>query len=146
MRLTFGVLTVATIMVISLTDSPAQDRSRQIGHNLADREVRGFIGLMDTNGDDKVSIDEIATHQARLFVSIDADGNGLISAEEFRSRGRLLLSLGVTTIFDMMDKDGDQHLAIAEINRPSQRWLARYDTNGDSNLDAGEISYARTGR
>ena len=145
-RLAVGILTIGARTGVSLAGAQAQQRFGHFRPDFAERHVQGFIGLLDADGDGNVSAEEIAAEQSRLFSAIDFDGNGLISAEEFRRRANLLLSLNTTTLFDMMDADGDQNLALDEINQPSARWVKRYDTNGDGLLDAEEIRTARVGR
>lgn len=117
--------------------APAVAQNR--GH---DRDLRAerLIELLDTDGDDRVSIAEIMEEHARLFAAADLDGDGALSVEEFRRRGRLFQSLGTATLFDMLDTDGDQTLSADEINRPSQRWFVRYDRDGDGTMTPDEIA------
>ena len=105
-----------------------------------------MIQLLDVDGDGKVSLAEINAEQDRLFVAADVDGDGALSADEFRRRGRWFQSLGVTTLFDLMDADGGQSINAAEIKSPSERWFARYDENGDGFVTAEELPQRRWGR
>jgi len=59
--------------------------------------------------------------------------------DEFRRRGHLFQQLRATTIFDMMDVNGDLVLSRDEITSPSARWFGRYDLNGDGAMDAEEV-------
>ncbi len=111
------------------------------------RWAERFIDLLDTNGDDKVSVAEIADEFGRLFGAADIDGDGNLSPDEFRRRGRLFQSVGAVTLFDMFDADGNQLLTLGEITAPSGRWVTRYDQNSDDALDLEEVSRrARRGR
>ena len=103
------------------------------------RHIEGFVEDFDTNGDGLVSVVEITEEQQRLFTASDVDGDGALSVNEFRRRGRLFQALNATTLFDLMDVDGNQTLAGPEIFDPSRRWFARYDTDGDGKLNADEI-------
>jgi len=98
-----------------------------------------FMELFDTNNDGKVSLDEIMADQGRLFGAIDIDGDKKLSIDEIRRRGRLLQMWRTTTLFDLLDTNGDGVLTIAEINGPTQRWFKRYDANGDGVLEPNEI-------
>lgn len=107
-----------------------------------DRDLRTerLIELLDTDGDDRVSVAEIMAEHARLFAAADLDGDGALSVEEFRRRGRLFQSLGTATLFDMLDTNGDQSLSADEIDQPSRRWFVRYDTDGDGLMTPREMS------
>lgn len=112
----------------------------------ASRATERFMALLDTDGDGRVTITEIAAEQGRLLTAVDVDGDGKLSVGEFRRRGRLLQSIGATTLFDMLDTDGDAQLTAAELSTPSQRWVARYDVDGDAALNADEVRATRQGR
>jgi len=101
--------------------------------------AESFVELFDTNKDGKVSLDEFMAEHARLFGAADVDKDGSLSVDEFRRRGRLIQSLGTTTIFDMLDANGDGKISQAELDAPTKRWVGRYDANKDGALDADEL-------
>lgn len=98
----------------------------------------GFMHILDTDGDGKVTMAEIAAEQKRLIGAADVDGDGKLSADEFRRRGRWFQRLHVMTLFDLVDVDGDGSLTADEFAAPSRRWLKRYDGNGDGALTSEE--------
>lgn len=106
------------------------------------RESR-MLRLLDTNNDGQVSLDEIKAEQGRLIGAADIDGNGELSVDEFRRRGGWFQRLSTTTLFDLMDADGNQVLTADEIGKPSERWFARYDANDDGQLSAEELPQRR---
>ncbi len=105
-----------------------------------------YIQLFDTDGSGTVSLEEITAEQGRLIQATDVDGNGKLSVEEFRRRGHLFQMLRATSVFDMLDANGDRELTAEEIAAPSQRWFLRYDENSDGGLDADEIPVGRSRR
>ena len=114
-------------------------RGKRGGHHMRGRGMHRAFKLLDTNKDGKISMEEIAAEQKRLIAAADVDGNGTLSAEEFRRRGRLIMSLRTFTFFDMMDADGNGQLSAAELNGPSSRWLSRKDGDKSGDLTREEI-------
>lgn len=135
------MVATATMLCLGGSAATAQDRD---GDEDRQRENR-WVRFLDTDGDGRVSLDEIKAEQQRLISAADVDDDGMLSVEEFRRRGRLFMRLRATTLFDLMDANGDEMLTAEEIAAPSERWLARYDANGDGGLDADEV-LSRRGR
>ncbi len=101
------------------------------------------LTILDTNGDGVVNQEEIAAEHGRLLGAADVDGDGQLSADEFRRRGSFFIRLGTTTFFDLIDANGDQQISQDELNQPMGRWFARRDTNNDGTIDAEEFSQGR---
>ncbi len=118
---------------------PPAGETRGEGANRPSRHAMHFVRIYDTDGNGTVSMDEIRAEQKRVVGMADVDGDGALSVEEFRRRGRLIQSLGTTTLFDMLDADGDRKITATELAAPSARWFARYDGNGDGAMAAGEL-------
>jgi Ca2+-binding EF-hand superfamily protein len=104
----------------------------------AETEAR-FMRIYDLNRDGRVSPAEIARDQALLFSALDIDGDKTLSVDEMRRRGRTLQIFRSTTIFDMLDTNGDGKLSLQELQAPSQRWFKRYDKNGDGVMEISEV-------
>lgn len=113
---------------------------RDWGDERRQRRLMRRVELLDTNKDGKVSLEEIHAEQKRLMAAADVDGDGALSVEEFRRRGRWFLRLRTVSFFDMLDADGDGSLSAAEINDPSARWFTRHDENKDKALDNDELA------
>ena len=94
------------------------------------RQSRAFK-ILDTNSDGRITLEEIAAEQKRLLSAADVDGDGSLSVTEFRRRGRLFMALRATSLFDLLDVNGDQMVTLDELGKPSERWMKRYDGNMD---------------
>ena len=127
---------ICTALLVIAAPSFADDGKEKRQH---ERGKSRMVALLDTDGDGKVSVGEIAAEHERLLGAADVNADGTLSVDEFRRRGRWFQALDVTTLFDLMDADGDQSLTLAEIQAPSQRWLTRHDRNGDDAIEKSEL-------
>lgn len=131
--------TAVVALAVLVGPATAQDRSGGQPAAPANPYTQRFLELFDTNRDGKVSVDEILADQGRLFGAIDLDSDKKLSIDEIRRRGRLLQMWRTTTLFDLLDTNGDGVLTISEINAPTQRWFKRYDANHDGVLEPNEV-------
>ena len=111
----------------------------QSGGPRISRRAERMIRLFDLNGDGKVTLEEINTDQARIFTALDVNDDKSMSVDEIRRRGRSLQIFRTTTLFDLLDANGDGKLSVAEVQAPSKRWFKRYDANGDGVMEASEL-------
>ena len=98
-----------------------------------------FMHLFDLDGNGHVTLAEIAKDRELLFSAIDIDGDQTLSATEMRRRGRALEIFRASSIFDMLDINGDGKLSLHELQEPTRRWFSRYDKNQDGNLELQEL-------
>ena len=124
----------------------AKDRGPQMNAPQISQHAERMMLLYDTNGDGKITLVEINADQARMFTALDVDGDKSMAVDEIRRRGRSLLIFRTTTLFDLLDANGDGTLSVAEVQAPSKRWFKRYDKNGDGVMEANEIPKRRRHR
>ena len=139
---------IASALVIGLaTTALAQGGSQRPGPDGGSagpsRHSARQLAILDTNGDGVVSREEIAAEHQRLLGAADIDGDGQLSADEFRRRGSFFIRLGTTTFFDLIDANGDQQISQEELNQPMERWFVRRDTNNDGKINTEEFSQGR---
>lgn len=143
-----GVVSIVALSLLAAggalaqsVDKSGKEMSQKGGHADKAKSWRAghFIRIFDTDGNGSVSLAEIGAEQKRLIAATDVDGDGALSVDEFRRRGRLIRSIGATSLFDMLDTDGDQKVTAAEMAAPSARWFKRYDANADGGIVAEEL-------
>lgn len=78
-----------------------------------------------------------AEHEAEMFSTLDADGDGAISADEFAARDERKKERMQRHAFDRMDIDDDGLLTDADVAARIEKMRAA-DTNGDGQIDRAE--------
>ena len=118
------------------------------GDRRQSRKAARMARLFDTDGDGNVSLAEINDDQARMFIALDVDGDKSMSVDEIKRRGKYLQIFRTTTLFDLLDSNGDGKLSVVEVQAPSKRWFKRYDKNANGIMEAEELpqGHKRGGR
>lgn len=127
------------------------------------------IKRFDTNGDNKVSPDEIHARMTEAFKAFDTDANGQITREEIKAvrkahgqewraakektgadRTAAIEKLKETRPamlpgirhkgFDRADTDKNGSLSLAEVTARADAMFKRRDTNGDGVIDASDFT------
>lgn len=105
----------------------------------------GFMDEWDMSNDGQVTAEDVASRRSDIFVSFDADDNGILDAEEYAffdearatnhegekggHGGERKAAVGMTLPFN--DIDGDGSVTFEEFVGQSAAWLALVDRNGD---------------
>lgn len=108
----------------------------------------GFMDEWDMSGDGEVTVEDVATRRSDIFVSFDADDNGILDAEEYAffdearetshegekggHGGERKAAIGMTLAFN--DVDGDGSVTLEEFVGQAGAWLALVDRNGDGKV------------
>jgi Ca2+-binding EF-hand superfamily protein len=127
-----------------------------------------FMEVFDTDGDGKLTQDEIDARRDELFAAADVDGDGRVTLEEFKVAYAETIVTPKVRAFQRMDRDGDGKVSEEDFNRRAERMLSRmerrkgdghgprhggmrpgmeeHDTDADGRLSADEIRAARADR
>ncbi len=103
----------------------------------------------DTDGDGRVTRDEITGPRAERAAALDADGDGRISLEELKAAhlraAEARAEAAARRTIEMFDADGDGLLSAAELaTRPAPTMMFdRMDADGDGVLTREEAEAAR---
>jgi len=114
----------------------------------------GFLDEWDMNTDGQVTSEDVSSRRSDIFVSFDADDNGVLDAEEYAffdnaretshsdqpkggHGGDRKAAIGMTLEFN--DVDGDGSVSLEEFLGQSAAWLALVDRNGDGVVMANDF-------
>lgn len=113
-----------------------------------EQRAEWMIKRLDTNGDKKVSLDEIQARTSEAFKTFDADGNGQLTREEIKAK-RQAFREARKEMRAARDKTGEEKTAAMEKLRemrpamlPGMRPRAfdRVDTDKNGSLSLAEVS------
>ncbi len=119
----------------------ASDADRAMGNGPAAH----FLS-MDANGDGKVTAEEIDAFRAEQFKTADTDGDGFLSKDELLAAAMTRMQERMAQRIDKMiahdDKDGDGKISLAEQdgNPRMDRMFSRLDKDGDGALSTEELA------
>jgi len=99
----------------------------------------GMLEKFDTNGDGKVTKEEIEAAQADLLARYDADNKGGLKLEEFEGVWLELTRERMVDRFQDLDADGDGTVTKAEIDRKLARMMQVMDRDGDGAISADDF-------
>ena len=103
------------------------------------RKAKNFLSYYDLNADRKVALKEISSDQSRIFKALDINSDKFLSSKELRRGKHALKSFRATSLFDMLDVDGNSKIHIWELQAPSKRWFKRFDINVNGSMEAREL-------
>ena len=104
-------------------------------------KAKKFLSYYDINADRKVTLKEISSDQARIFMALDINSDKFLSSKELRRGKRALKTFRATSLFDMLDVDGNNKLHIWELQAPSKRWFKRFDVNNNGFMEGRELPH-----
>ena len=94
---------------------------------------------LDRNGDGRITDHEITQERTRWFADSDSDGNGVLSADEFKRAMERRRDEMFKRRLARMDADGDGRVTQEEFAKARWGMFARVDKNGDGALTRSEI-------
>lgn len=93
-----------------------------------------MIEMFDQNGDGSITQDEVNASVAERFAQADADKDGRVTLDEFKTYRLAEMQPMKVRAFQRIDRDGDGKVTRAEFDRVSERMFSRLDRDGDGGL------------
>lgn len=142
-------LTVAAILLVGTTGAVVakdnqsgwgffnKDQLQNASHH---RGGRGggmkMLETFDTDGDGAVTQAEIDAYRANQIAEADANGDGVLSLEEYEAVWAKATRERMVDQFQAHDADGDGSVTAEEFNARFDGLVERMDQNGDGLLDS----------
>eukprot|EP00903_Cladosiphon_okamuranus_P021218 g19491.t1 len=133
-------------MILALTANALPAVAQDAGP--APKGPRFDFAQVDTDGDGKITPEELQAHSAARFAQADTDGDGTLSVEEMvarmEARQAERLQRGAERMIERMDKNDDGVLSADEMApRDEGRMFARLDADEDGAISQEEMEKAR---
>lgn len=145
-RFAYPAAALALAATLAISGQALAQQSAPKGEVKQNYQAERLARHFDTNEDGKVTLKEITAYQKRLMGAVDVNGDGTLSDKEFRRGARVFRLFSTTTLFDLLDANGDQKLSAEELTGPTARWFSRYDANKNGVMEAGELPVRHRGR
>ncbi|WP_275788077.1 EF-hand domain-containing protein [Pararhizobium gei] len=112
-----------------------------------EQRAEWMMKRLDTNGDSKVSLDEVQAQAASAFKTFDADGNGQVTRDEIKAK-RQAFREARKEMRAAGGKSGDKTVAMEKLRemRPAMmpgmraKMFKRVDTDNNGSLSLAEVS------
>jgi len=139
-----GLATAITLGGLSIVEASSHKGG---GHHGGMRMQHSFEEL-DSNGDGKITPEEMAGHMQARFDGADSDDDGALSRDELIARMTERRAERMAKYADHMierhDANADGKLSMDEMRAERQgRMFKRVDTDGDGAISAGEFARMR---
>lgn len=111
-------------------------------------DMRGGPGLQmfenfDSDGDGRVTQDDVDAVRLERFNAFDADGDGALTLEEYQALWMDAMQRRMVRGFQRHDTDGDAQVTIEEFSETTGNMVQRFDRDGDGVVTIEEMRQGR---
>ncbi|WP_430512988.1 EF-hand domain-containing protein [Pannonibacter phragmitetus] len=130
---TIAAALATSVAGIALADSFGPKGWGGKGHH-GGRDGGRMVEMFDQNKDGSITQDEVNAAVAERFSAADADKDGRVTLDEFKTYRITEMQPMKVRAFQRLDRDGDGKVTRAEFDRISDRMFARLDRGGNGEL------------
>lgn len=110
------------------------------------RHMMGMMESFDTDGDGKLSQEEIDQTRGERFGGFDADGDQALTLAEYEKLWLDAMRERMVDRFQHLDADGDGQVTAEEFKAPYAKMVRRMDHNEDGVIDSEDSPRRHHGR
>jgi len=92
----------------------------------------------DTNGDGKITLDEVTAKMKARFTEFDKNKDGIVTSAEIGD--------GPKRLFERADANKDDKVTLAEAQTALNAWFAKKDANNDKVISGDEMHHGGPGK
>ncbi len=146
-----AALGVGGFAVVSHADSDSYERGRYSSGHSDDHEGHGKYGgkhakhamrmleRYDVNEDGALGLDEIRGERERAFKAADANGDGVLTVQEYEGLWLQTMRPRMVRSFQKHDDDGDGRITSDDYSKRFYRMMTWMDQNEDGQIDAKDM-------
>lgn len=109
------------------------------GHELWGHGAHHWIKRVDANADGVIELTEIEKSRQKRFDRFDADGNGMVSADEIEQVVRQRVERMTKRTVRRFDSDRNGSITLQEFNRSARERFTWMDLNDDGRITREEL-------
>ncbi|WP_298921326.1 calcium-binding protein [uncultured Roseobacter sp.] len=100
--------------------------------------------ILDSDGDGKVTLEEMQAHGAARLAKVDADGDGFLTLPEIEAAASERAKQRASRMMDRLDADEDGKISAEELENSgrAERRFQRADKDGDGAVTKAEFDAA----
>lgn len=115
-----------------------RDKGRGMG-----RGGMRLLAKLDSDGDGKLTQDEVNKTRGERFAKFDTDADGNLNLEEYQALWLDAMHSRMVDRFQDLDEDGDAVVTDAEFQQPFENIVSRMDRDDDGEVTRDELQQRR---
>ncbi len=129
------IASIGGALALGLTSAAVAGKS----HHDRGGHKQAIFGMMDADGDGKITRAEADAYRDGQMAKFDADGNGSLNPDEYVAMTEDFRRQMMLAKFKRLDADGDGMLSKDEVGSRADRMFQHMDRNDDGMIEPDEM-------